>query len=582
MKQTNTIDFNELVANLKRMYEKIGSISYYIFAIKYGYSLKGKNLSEIVRAANLTESMSKELSKGLRIYDILSNNDFGILLKNEADCNNPVQPFDNDVSLSDLADILYRMETEKENHGIGATATAFGFKYGKAINTGGYSCGAIIDEAKKRHPDFELTHTHNATIKYGVDLYQMLENNVFGLHFSKTSSANLNVSTKLCDLKDKMSLQQIYYGAPGTGKSYEINERTKGCSVIRTTFHPDSDYSTFVGAYKPTMGKGKVYGAQGPVRDEQNNVIEEERITYTFIKQAFLKAYLSAWKKYTQNDESSIDPQFLVIEEINRGNCAQIFGDLFQLLDRSDNGFSTYPIEADADLQKELKKAFSEEDEFKLSQDIAVDSAVKNYTSNYGKTLSDDIQNGRILLLPPNLCIWATMNTSDQSLFPIDSAFKRRWEWRYVKIANGYKRDDNGIFLRDSEGKRVPLGWTIRCGETNTDWWKFIQAINNHIGETTSSDDKKLGYFFCKPKKGEDFIGEEAFVGKVIFYLWNDVFKDNDTSLFKLDNSSRAPSLDEFYKEDEDGNTIANNEAISKFIENVLGKEDKIQDDTNE
>ena len=118
-----------------------------------------------------------------------------------------------------------------------------------------------------------------ATIKYGVDLYQMLENNVFGLHFSKTSSANLNVSTKLCDLKDKMSLQQIYYGAPGTGKSYEINERTKGCSVIRTTFHPDSDYSTFVGAYKPTMGKGKVYGAQGPVRDEQNNVIEEERIT---------------------------------------------------------------------------------------------------------------------------------------------------------------------------------------------------------------------------------------------------------------------------------------------------------------
>ena len=390
------------------------------------------------------------------------------------------------------------------------------------------------------------------------------------------------ISNDRFGLKDKMSLQQIYYGAPGTGKSYEINERTKGSSVIRTTFHPDSDYSTFVGAYKPTMGKGKVYGAQGPVRDEQNNVIEEERITYTFIKQAFLKAYLSAWKKYTQNDESSADPQFLVIEEINRGNCAQIFGDLFQLLDRSDNGFSTYPIEADADLQKEIKKAFSEENEFKLSQDIAVDSAVKNYTSNSGKTLSDDIQNGRILLLPPNLCIWATMNTSDQSLFPIDSAFKRRWEWRYIKIANGYKRDDNGIFLRDSEGKRVPLGWTIRCGETNTDWWKFIQAINNHIGEATSSDDKKLGYFFCKPKKGEDFIGEEAFVGKVIFYLWNDVFKDNDTSLFKLDNSSREPSFDEFYTEDEDGNTIANNEAISKFIENVLGKEDKIQDDTNE
>lgn len=123
------------------------------------HKVETKIVENIKRFIKPDRSMSKELSKGLRIYDILSNNDFGILLKNEADCNNPVQPFDNDVSLSDLADILYRMETEKENHGIGATATAFGLKYGKAINTGGYSCGAIIDEAKKIHPDFELTHT---------------------------------------------------------------------------------------------------------------------------------------------------------------------------------------------------------------------------------------------------------------------------------------------------------------------------------------------------------------------------------------------------------------------------------------
>lgn len=122
------------------------------------HKVETKIVENIKRFIKPDRSMSKELSKGLRIYDILSNNDFEILLKNEADCNNPVQPFDNDVSLSDLADILYRMETEKENHGIGATATAFGFKYGKAINTGGYSCGAIIDEAKKIHPDFELTH----------------------------------------------------------------------------------------------------------------------------------------------------------------------------------------------------------------------------------------------------------------------------------------------------------------------------------------------------------------------------------------------------------------------------------------
>lgn len=148
-------------------------------------------------------------------------------------------------------------------------------------------------------------------------------------------------------------LQQIYYGAPGTGKSFDVNNITKGYSTIRTTFHPDSDYSTFVGAYKPTMEETPVYGAQGV------EVAKEKRITYTYVKQAFLKAYLGAWQKYAKGGETT-EPQFLVIEEINRGNCAQIFGDLFQLLDRSDNGFSTYPIEADSDLQSEIKAAFAD------------------------------------------------------------------------------------------------------------------------------------------------------------------------------------------------------------------------------
>lgn len=223
----------------------------------------------------------------------------------------------------------------------------------------------------------------------------------------------------------KFPLQQIYYGAPGTGKSYEINNFTKIYSTIRTTFHPDSDYSTFVGVYKPTMEETPVYGAQGV------EVAKEKRITYTYVKQAFLKAYLGAWQKYAYGGETA-EPQFLVIEEINRGNCAQIFGDLFQLLDRSDNGFSTYPIESDSDLQNEIKKAFADGGEYALENELDVDDAVDGYTSNYGKTLSDDIKNGRVLLLPNNLYIWATMNTSDQSLFPIDSAFKRRWDWRYV------------------------------------------------------------------------------------------------------------------------------------------------------
>ena len=364
--------------------------------------------------------------------------------------------------------------------------------------------------------------------------------------FLKTDSFN----TKKIAMKD-IPLQQIYYGAPGTGKSFELKEITKGYSTIRTTFHPDSDYSTFVGAYKPTMEETSVYGAQGV------EVAKEKRITYTYVKQAFLKAYLGAWQKYAKGDETA-EPQFLVIEEINRGNCAQIFGDLFQLLDRSDNGFSTYPIEADSDLQNEIKEAFADGGEYAFGNELDVDDAVDGYTSNYGKTLSDDIKNGRVLLLPNNLYIWATMNTSDQSLFPIDSAFKRRWDWRYVKIADARK------------------GWKIQCGNEYCDWWTFVKEINKKIAKETSSDDKKLGYFFCKPPKDSDTITEEKFVGKVLFYLWNDVFKDGDISLFKVSDEPEAEiCFDAFYGRDNKVNV----EAIRKFLVGVVGEENILKGD---
>ena len=364
--------------------------------------------------------------------------------------------------------------------------------------------------------------------------------------FLKTDSFN----TKKIAMKD-IPLQQIYYGAPGTGKSFELKEITKGYSTIRTTFHPDSDYSTFVGAYKPTMEETSVYGAQGV------EVAKEKRITYTYVKQAFLKAYLGAWQKYAKGDETA-EPQFLVIEEINRGNCAQIFGDLFQLLDRSDNGFSTYPIEADSDLQNEIREAFTEGGEYALENELDVDDAVEGYTSNYGKTLSDDIKNGRVLLLPNNFYIWATMNTSDQSLFPIDSAFKRRWDWRYVKIADAHK------------------GWKIKCGGEYCDWWTFVEEINKKIAKETSSDDKKLGYFFCKPPKDSDTITEEKFVGKVLFYLWNDVFKDGEISLFKVSDEPEAEiCFDAFYGRDNKVNV----EAIRKFLVGVVGEENILKGD---
>lgn len=387
------------------------------------------------------------------------------------------------------------------------------------------------------------------------------------LDWSKKEKEHFLTNTKPQSNK-AFPLQQIYYGAPGTGKSFDIDRITKTYSTIRTTFHPDSDYSTFVGAYKPTMTKSKVYGAQGPVLDNGSEV-EENRITYTFIKQAFLKAYLGAWKKYADGGDE-VQPQFLVIEEINRGNCAQIFGDLFQLLDRSSNGFSTYPIEADADLQKEIENAFSEEDEYKIEGDLDVAGAVKGYTSNYGKSLSEDIKSGRVLLLPNNLYIWATMNTSDQSLFPIDSAFKRRWDWKYVRITNGYERDEQGEFRTDEQGNRIPLNWKIKAdNNTEVDWWAFVQAIDNEIADKTDSDDKKLGYFFCKPQGDSKTIDVETFVGKVIFYLWNDVFKDEDADIFKL--SADKATFDQFYTEDtKTGFTIANAEAVRLFLVDKL------------
>lgn len=373
----------------------------------------------------------------------------------------------------------------------------------------------------------------------------------------------------------KLVLQQIYYGAPGTGKSHTINKITKDWNVIRTTFHPDSDYSTFVGAYKPTVEMLAICDEAGQPVKISNIELQKKQITYKFVRQAFLNAYLSAWKKYADGDDGKVEPQFLIIEEINRGNCAQIFGDIFQLLDRADNGFSSYPIVADDDIRKSIEAAFNDEDEFFINS-LSIEGAVKNYKSNYGDNLSVDVREGRILLLPPNLHIWATMNTSDQSLFPIDSAFKRRWDWKYVKITNAYEKDDNGQYKTDEQGNKIPLNWKIKINETTEkDWWEFLDKINAIISNMTSSADKQLGYFFCKADENK-VISVEKFVNKVVFYLWNDVFKDygfEDSSLFLVkvkDKDGKDIEKDLTYPDffDEDGKV--NEEITIQFVDNVI------------
>lgn len=284
---------------------------------------------------------------------------------------------------------------------------------------------------------------------------------------SKTSTAK---SPKVAPIN------KIYFGAPGTGKSFRITEDLKDVDTIfqkRITFHPEYDNSSFVGGYKPiTDNKGE--------------------IKYEFVPQIFANIYVEAC-----NDP--IHQYYLIIEEINRGNCAEIFGELFQLLDRDEN----YKITPSNELIIFLNESIS--------------------NSKY-------YNNGE-MLLPDNLSILASMNTSDQSLFPMDSAFKRRWEWEYIPICynpiDDYKKkNDSFDFEIDIEdGKKYS-------------WIKFIEKINlNHIKVNPSLGmDKCIGNYFIKPDNG-NLISLKPFVNKVIFYLWNDVFKDEENKVFEENTS---------------------------------------------
>lgn len=362
-----------------------------------------------------------------------------------------------------------------------------------------------------------------------------------------------------------LPLQTIYYGAPGTGKSHKVkgitevaypdkDEREK--FVFRTTFHPDYDYTSFVGCYKP-KAKGFNMLAGENLTEEQllqkfsdsangddkkakylyealirqadmirlgidgkslasklkdkgfsnctydvecavmakiydflvkDGYVCENKITYSFIPQVFTKAYIKAWEEMKQE---SPQPIYLVIEEINRGNCAQIFGDIFQLLDRNENGYSEYPIDIDEDL--------------------------KNYLVQQLGTDSEGIKDGK-LCLPPNLNFLATMNTSDQSLFPMDSAFKRRWDWEFVPIRySADKADDKDNFHTFT----ITVGDKDKGNVSTYLWTDFLQNINKKILSVTDSEDKQMGEYFIKKS-----VDEKTFINKVMYYLWSEVGKD--------------------------------------------------------
>lgn len=363
---------------------------------------------------------------------------------------------------------------------------------------------------KDAHEDVGPLRIYKSFVREGLHPYVSFASNEFSLRGSEDSLKEyLTIVSTTLDLHNSEipntvvteeedndvtnALQKILYGCPGTGKSHRINKDYAGIdgelatyfdedgnkidmpdtkesrmatpsNIFRTTFHPDYDYSNFVGSYKPVMRKSDV-AADG---DDEKRELE-----YAFVPQVFTKAYMRAYKSKNDDTLTVAEKQvYLIIEEINRGNCAQIFGDLFQLLDRKD-GVSEYPVVTDTELI--------------------------NYLNEHGIP-------GNSIRLPENLHILATMNTSDQSLFPMDSAFKRRWAMEYIPIN-----------LEQEKAKT----FTFKVKDIEYSWVEFLAKVNPLIRKATDSEDKQMGEFFIK-----DSVSEEDFKNKVMFYIWNDVCKD--------------------------------------------------------
>lgn len=293
---------------------------------------------------------------------------------------------------------------------------------------------------------------------------------------------------------------RIIFGAPGTGKSYTLNEQAKGLidstdgKVERVTFHPDYTYSQFVGAYKPTM--------------------DGNDIRYEFVPGPFMRVYVEALKSgRTDNPQ----PFLLIVEEINRAKVAGVFGDIFQLLDRDDDGVSVYEIQASEDIKKYLAEKLG--------------GQPSDYTN---------------IRIPNNMFIWATMNSADQGVFPMDTAFKRRWSFEYLGI--------------DAGEDKLPTGGKFTIAGTEIEWNKLRKGIN---AKMTSPDfhineDKLMGPFFLSGKllkSDEDgnIINPQKFIdvfkSKVLMYLYEDAIKQRKHDFFHNCDTSKYSSVCDAFDE---------------------------------
>lgn len=302
---------------------------------------------------------------------------------------------------------------------------------------------------------------------------------------SDESSASIKYVT---NFESAYPRNRIIFGAPGTGKSFMLDEQREDflgadneSDYERVTFHPDYSYANFVGTYKPV-----------PRKDESDKDI----ITYEYVPGPFMRVYVNALRDAKSNNPR---PHLLIIEEINRANVAAVFGDIFQLLDRDENNASKYPIQASEDMKKYLAKELGGEP--------------KDYLK---------------IRIPDNMFIWATMNSADQGVFFMDTAFKRRWDFTYIGI------DDND---KEIEGKTVILG---KNPQIKVEWNKLRKEINNFLASNKINEDKQLGPYFIDRRIAVPEIGNEidslkfseTFKSKVIMYLFEDAAKQKRSTLF--------------------------------------------------
>ena len=298
----------------------------------------------------------------------------------------------------------------------------------------------------------------------------------------------LNTKLNYTPCKDKIkSYNRIIFGAPGTGKSFQLKTESQPkdssspfANVERVTFHPDYSYGQFVGSYKPVSD-------------------DDGRIRYEYVPGPFMRTLVKALESGKNGD--SAEKFLLIVEEINRAKVASVFGDMFQLLDRTDEGESMYDIQASEDVRRYLAKELG--------------GTKDNYTS---------------IKIPNNMYIWATMNSADQGVFPMDTAFKRRWEFEYIGI------DENEKEVKDYE---IPL-----CKNDTVSkkiyWNELRKALNDKLISLGVNEDKLLGPFFLSKSvlesamsKGMNFV--KLFESKVLMYLFEDAAKMKVRQLFNLD-----------------------------------------------